>query len=330
MPDSSPALRNAVIDLLRQAVERAEQPGPVLFQLSDALWDAGREEEAADAFRRAYLSRPDSSLFVPRPDTDPRRLRDRARSLLAHGAIFSPVIAALAVAEVMLGETAEARRLVDYDRFCRWSTVEPPSAFADFNATLAAEIKAGAIFYDDSEATKLLATRRAWRNNNLIGDRSPACLALADIVRVSVDRYVAALSDDRNHPFVASRPSSFVLESWAIVSDGQSYLQPHLHPRAWLSAVYYVAEPAVSREAGGRRGWLRLGLPAEYGLDPNGGWEQRMFEPERGRLLLMPAYFLHGTSPIGPLENDEERISVAFDIVPGEIAAASPRASRDH
>src|SRR5262249_20296916 len=167
-----------------------------------------------DVFRRAFLARPDSNLFVPGPNTDPRRLRARARALIAHGAIFSPVIAALAVADVMLGEASEARRLVDYDRFCRWFTVEPPPAFAriDFNATLADEIKADLVFYDVADTTNHLATRGAWRNNDVLTDRSPACLALAEIVRESVRRYIDDLLDDADHPFVASRPSLFVLE----------------------------------------------------------------------------------------------------------------------
>jgi hypothetical protein len=218
---------------------------------------------------------------------------------------------------------------VDYDRFCRWYPVTPPAAFdgIDFNAALSAEIKSDLTFYGDTDPKQHLATRRSWRNNNVLNDRSPACLALAAIVREAAERYVADLPDDPDHPFIASRPSSFVLDGWAIVSNGQSYLQPHLHPRAWLSAVYYVTQPAISQEPGSREGWLRLGLPDAYGLDPEGGWGERMFEPRCGMLLLMPGYFLHGTSPMG---RDEERISMAFDIVPAEIAAASPRAPHAH
>jgi len=323
--NSPTTLQDAVIALLREGAARAAHPEKLLFQLSDVLWKAGHARESADVFRRAYVARPDSSLFVPGPETDPRALRDRARSLIAHGVIFSPVIAALAIADALLGEVDEARRLVDYDRFCRWFTVTPPPEFgrSDFNAALATEIKSDVTFYDDRETDQHLATRRAWRNNNILNTQSPACRALADVVRAAVERYIADLPDDADHPFIASRPASFVVEGWAIVSSGASYLQPHLHPRAWLSAVYYVTQPDISKAPGSRRGWLRLGLPDAYGLDPARGWGERLLEPKRGSLLLMPGYFLHGTSPMG---GDEERISIAFDIVPADIAAASPRA----
>jgi hypothetical protein len=326
--DDATALQDAVIDLLRKAVARSPRPEALLFQLSEALWKAGREREASDSFRRAYVAQPSSALFVPGPETDARALRDRSRSLIAHGSIFSPVIAALAVAHAMLGEVDAARRLVDYERFCQRVTITPPPGFSglDFNAALGAEVKSDLTFYADRDTAQHLATRGAWRNNSILSGHVPACAALAGIVREAVERYIAGLPDDADHPFIVSRPASFVIEGWAIVSRGESYLQPHLHPRAWLSAVYYVTQPAVSLTPGSQRGWLRLGLPDEYGLDPDCGWGDCLFEPTRGTLLLMPGYFLHGTSPMGA---DEERISIAFDIVPSDIAAGSTRAA-DH
>jgi len=328
MGDTPTPLQNAVIDLLREAAARSSRPETILFQLSEALWNAGREPEAAEAFRRAYLGHPDSGLFVPTPETDARRLRHRAASLIAHGAMFSPVIAALAVANAMLGDVDGACRLVDYDRFCRCYPVSPPAGFASaaaFNAALVADVKSDLTFYDEGNAANLLATRRSWRNNNVLGTASPACRAIADVVRAAIERYITDLPDDPDHPFIASRPSAFVLEGWAIVSRGEGYLRPHLHPRAWLSAVYYVTQPEISKDASRKLGWLRLGLPDDYGLDPATGWEERLLEPKQSMLLLMPSYFVHGTQPMG---SDEDRISVAFDIVPREIAAASPRPER--
>jgi len=323
MHDSASGRQDAVVVLLREAVTRSPQPA-LLYQLSEALWMRGEHSEAAQVFRQAYLADPESGLFPPSPGTDPCRLRDRSQSLLDHGAIFSPVIAARAAAAVMLGDAAGARRLVDYDRFLRRRSLMAPAEYdgLDFNAAVRTEIKANLRFYDDGESGRHLATRLSWRNNDVLNDRSPACLALARLVRTEAERYMAELPVDDDHPFIASRPASFDIEAWAIVSGGASYLHPHLHPRAWLSAVYYVTQPAVSTELGSHRGWLRFGLPEAYGLDPNGGWDERRVEPILGSLLMTPGYFLHGISPMG---GDDERISIAFDIVPSEIAAGSPR-----
>ena len=55
---------------------------------------------------------------------------------------------------------AAARRLIDYDRFCRSIRVPPPSEFgSDFNAVLGAEIKSDLTFYGDEETDAHLATR---------------------------------------------------------------------------------------------------------------------------------------------------------------------------
>lgn len=312
---------DAVVALLRQAVSRSSRPA-LLYQLSEALWARGDAREAAEVFRDAFAADPDGSVFVPRPGTDGRRLCDRAQSLLDHGVIVSPVIASRAIAAAMLGDVAGARRLVDYDRFCRRRPVAPPAGFegADFDAALSAEIKSDLRFYDGEDTEAHLATRLSWRNNHVLDQRSPACQALAGIVHDEVDRYMAELPDDAGHPFVASRPRSFRLDAWAVVSRTEGYLHAHLHPRAWLSAVYYVKQPAVSEEPGSRRGWLGLGVPEDYGLGPDSGWDERLVEPKRGTLLLMPAYFLHGTTPTG---SEDERISVAFDIVPS--TAFGPR-----
>jgi hypothetical protein len=319
--DGPAFLPDAMIGLLRQAIVRSPRAQPLMFELSGILMRAGHEQEAAELFRRAYLSGPsavDNTMFVPAPGTDARTLHRRARSLIGHGVTFSPVIAALAIAEVMLNHPDKARQLVDYDRFCRRYEVATPEACRDldFNAGLAAEIKADLTFSGD---TLQRSTRRSWRNNNVLGAASPTCRALAATVQQLVKQYIAELPDDPGHPFVASRPDSFVLKGWAVVSNGPGYLQPHLHPRAWLSAVYYVTQPPISQQPGSHEGWLRLGLPDTYGLSAADGWDERWFEPRLGTLLLMPSYFLHGTSPMA--QNDE-RISIAFDIVTAEVAAA--------
>ena len=74
----------------------------------------------------------------------------------------------------------------------------------------------------------------------------------------------------------------------------------------------------MSRDAASRCGWLEVGAPEElYGVSTADGWEARTIEPEPGRLVLMPGYFFHATHPMGV---DEERICIAFDVMPVELA----------
>jgi hypothetical protein len=248
------------------------------------------------------------------------RLRTYSRSLIANGVAYAPVIATLAIAEAHLGNGAEVQRLVDYDRLFRTTIMEPPSgrdrnSFCD---ALANEIKSDLKFHD---APPGRAIRRAWRHH-MSEPALPASQAWAKAIRHEVDRYIATLPKMPDHPFWASRPADYVLDAWAVVSDGASHHLSHIHPRAWLSGVYYVVRPAVSHDASRRQGWLTVGPPEQrYGVTIAHGWAARTIAPEPGRLALMPAYFYHGTQPMGV---DEERICIAFDVVPRELAGGNP------
>jgi hypothetical protein len=90
-----------------------------------------------------------------------------------------------------------------------------------------------------------------------------------------------------------------------------------MHPSAWLSGVYYVVCPNVARAPGSRRGWLLIEPPAQHGVSAGMGWRARTVAPEPGTLVLMPSYFFHGTRP---MKVDEERICIAFDVLPAELA----------
>ena len=274
--------------------------------------------ESAKAFREAYLIKPQvRPVLETRPEAAPgdnaRRLRDRARSLIAHGVVFTPVIAALAQAEAILGGEAEVRRLVDFDRFFRCYSMSAPNGLAPeaFNNDLAAEVRSNLKFYD---APGDRAIRKAWRNNVLFSEKFPLAWSLSLALRQEVKRYMKNLPSEPSHPFLAARPAEFGIEGWGVVSSHDSHHKMHVHERAWMSGVYYVVRPPSSRDPGSRRGWLTVGPPDDV---PEGGaWGSRPVEPEPGNLVLMPGYFYHGTRPMGV---DEERICIAFDVVPAEL-----------
>jgi len=309
---------SARVALLRQAERMHLQSPALLCALSETLAEAGEAREAANVFRRAYLQEPDTCAnALARIGFDNAgKLRTYSRLLIANGVAYAPVIAALAVAEAHLGNGAEVQRLVDYDRLFRSTIMAPPDGHDQdgFYGALANEIKSDLRFFD---APPDRAIRHAWRRS-ITGSALPASRAWLRAIRREVDRYIAALPQGSDHPFAASRPSDYVLGAWAVVSNGASYHVPHIHPRAWMSGVFYVIRPPVSRDAASRRGWLEVGPPEElYGVSTAHGWAARTIEPEPGRVVLMPGYFFHGTHPMGV---DEERICIAFDVMPAELA----------
>jgi hypothetical protein len=288
-----------------------------LYELSTALDENGESGEAVELFRRAFELAPGScnGLPVPGPNAGPeqgKKMRARAATLMANGVRCTPVVAALAVGEALCGNEDAVKSLVDYGRFFQNYAMSPPKGFADFACALAEEIRSGLKFYDEPRDRSI---RKGWRNDATIQSTLPASAALTAALREEVESYMAALPADTAHPFTASRPANFRLTGWAVVSDGSSYHKPHIHAEAWASGVYYVVRPPVSREPGTNRGWLTVGPPEGDQASPVAlpGWESRLVEPEPGTLVLMPGYFFHRTRP---MDVDQERICVAFDVVP--------------
>ena len=308
----------ARIALLRQAERLQLQSPALLCALSETLAEAGEAREAANVFRRAYLQAPDTctNALARIGFDDAGKLRAYSRSLIDNGVAYSSVIAALAVAEARLGNTAAVQRLVDYDLLFNSTIMDPPDGYdqTSFSRALANEIKSDLKFFD---VPSNRAIRRAWRHD-MNGSALPASRAWIRAILREIDRYIAALAQMPDHPFPASRPTDYVLGAWGVVSNGASHHLSHFHSRAWMSGVFYVVRPPVSQDTENRRGWLEVGPPEErYGISTAHGWGARTVEPEPGRLVLMPAYFFHGTHPMGV---DEERICIAFDVMPVELA----------
>ena len=109
----------------------------------------------------------------------------------------------------------------------------------------------------------------------------------------------------------------FELQGWAVVSNGASHDLSHIHTHAWASGVYYVVEPPIANEPGCHEAGC-ISVLRKTGRSAQHGWAERLIAPKPGRLVLMPGYFYHHTRPMGV---DEERICIAFDVVPAEIAA---------
>ncbi|HEY5279869.1 MAG TPA: putative 2OG-Fe(II) oxygenase [Pseudolabrys sp.] len=309
------------LSLLQQAVMNQPCSAKLLYKLAAEYAERGDDDAYANAFRRAYRIRPSLSL-LRQIGTPPNRssaevVRRRATALALRGVSYAPVLAALAVAEAVLGNSEAARSLVDYERFFRCQALSDALADSGFNARLAEETRTKLKYLDVVTSN---AIRKGWRHDDVLDLPLPATRALKAMLQTLIEDYMAALGADNGHPFVAARPHAFKIGSWAVVSNGDSHLVPHIHAHAWLTGVYYVVRPPVSRTRGSTRGWLRVGAPAAYGIGPERGWDERFVAPEPGTVALMPGYFFHNTRPI---EVDEERICIAFDVEPAELAASA-------
>lgn len=222
----------------------------------------------------------------------------------------------LAVALALTGQTEEARRLIDPERFFRACEPGLPPAYATaeaFRADLVAEISSNPALVPDPAG---LATRGGLQTTNSLPRANDRAIGmLLELIRSAVDEYVAKLPASDVDPFIGAVPAAPRLSAWAVVYPGDARQVSHIHPSGWLSGVYYVSAPPPD---GGRHGCLVVGSP-DAETDASGfsdpPWSVRYFHPGSGQLVLFPSYVPHSTVPTTSSEN---RICIAFDVIRGE------------
>lgn len=147
----------------------------------------------------------------------------------------------------------------------------------------------------------------------LIGDKGPMEV-LEKIILREINNYRQQIAQEPPHPFLQHWPDRWKLASWAVVLKGEGNLVPHIHFDGYLGGVYYPYLPHGLREpkVKDRAGWFELGRPPDdfpITVPPT----TRSVQPKVGRMILFPSYLYHCTIPF---ESNEERISIAFDLVP--------------
>jgi len=88
-----------------------------------------------------------------------------------------------------------------------------------------------------------------------------------------------------------------------------------MHPLGWLSAVYYVALPDDMSSADEHAGWLEFGRPPDR-VACRKQPPTRLIEPAAGKLVMFPSWLWHSTRPFESRQQQGQRISIAFDVMP--------------
>lgn len=125
--------------------------------------------------------------------------------------------------------------------------------------------------------------------------------------------YLSRWAPGPGHPFSSRKTGGFRISgSWSSRTRTLGYHVNHIHPKGWISSSYYIAVPKAAENEGEHAGWIQFGQPSEeFGsaFSP-----YRFVKPKAGRLVLFPSYVWHGTVPFSTAE---ERLTIAFDVVPG-------------
>jgi uncharacterized protein (TIGR02466 family) len=142
----------------------------------------------------------------------------------------------------------------------------------------------------------------------------PLVAALFRVLFAAVQAYLARLGSGTDPLRARNSGRGLFTGAWSVRLRSGGHHADHVHPHGWLSSACYIALPPTIGSGANETqhaGWLRLGRPS-FPTAPRLSADHHV-KPERGRLVLFPAYMWHG---VEPFESDVPRLTVAFDVVP--------------
>jgi uncharacterized protein (TIGR02466 family) len=289
-------------DLLQKAITGCDRWGP---PQDEALAACPALESADFSFNQAWRR--------AKSDDDLDRLIARCRATLEQTPYYTDARCVLAHALAQRGQD-DAARAAMAPELVRIETLAPGEGYADnasFHAALAEEIRRNPTLQPDP---KYRATRDGFQTSYLGFPEETAVAALIVRIREAVEHYVAALAGSSD-PFVA--PLAQVrMTQWAVIYGLGGHQNAHRHPSGWISGVYYVSAPQSA--SGNSRSALLVGAADSKLERETPPWGIRAIDPVPGRIVLFPSFVTHATEPSSV---GGERISVAFDVMPGDASS---------
>jgi tetratricopeptide (TPR) repeat protein len=295
----------------RSALAREPDFVPALTDLGGVLVELGRADQGVEYLRRSANLAPDVAMVHSNLGMALHESGDLTGAVEA----FERALAldpgnthALAYQTIVLHQLGERQRfdeLVGLRSLVRELELPVPPRYPD-RAALNEDLAR----FARSHPSVFSGRRRGISSELFLSADGPP-LALRESIREAVEAYIGELPSASTHPFVARKPSRFVLSGWCNVLDEGA--AAHVHPNAWLSGVYYVrTEGIVGDGVDDPGGCLRVGAPDAKHY-PAADYPVRVFRPLEGHLVVFPSYVWH---QILPFRGRGQRISYAFDVVP--------------
>jgi uncharacterized protein (TIGR02466 family) len=168
------------------------------------------------------------------------------------------------------------------------------------------ELKSRAVNWEPQGKT----TRNGFQSPANLFDEPRGLLAdLERLIKDQIENYRSKFSSE-NCGFIKKFPDALSLSGWIVRLLKGGHQLEHIHPHGWLSGVFYLQVPKF----GGREeGSIEFGLWGYNYPILNKSYPRKRVYPKNGNLVLFPSSLFHRTIPF---DSNEERISIAFDLIP--------------
>ena len=145
-------------------------------------------------------------------------------------------------------------------------------------------------------------------SGNVFSSKSYLTKEIQKIIRLEIDKYLVRFKDS-NQGLITNWPTDYSLSGWLVSMKSGGELQPHMHEKGWISGSIYINVPEKLRTNSGNL-VVSIGEDRISGKDIN---QEKSIDVVTGSLCLFPSSLLHYTIPF---KSKEERIVLAFDVVP--------------
>lgn len=143
---------------------------------------------------------------------------------------------------------------------------------------------------------------------NLFLHENEAIGELENLIKKNISVYVS----ERTHSsclLIQSWPEKYSLNGWYILMKQGGHLKWHNHTGGWLSGAVYLKMPTTDID----EGYIQFRLHGDDLPIFKQDYPEETRQISEGDLALFPSSLFHRTIPF---QTDEERLCIAFDIVP--------------
>ena len=146
-------------------------------------------------------------------------------------------------------------------------------------------------------------------SGNLFSLESDLTDDIKRIIHLEIEKYRNYYKDSEEG-LIRNWPINYSLHGWLVSMKNGGKIRPHMHEHGWISGSVYINVPPKSNADSGN---LVVSVGDDEYLSGGDRNSKLIIDVVTGSLCLFPASLLHYTIPF---ESGEDRVVLAFDIVP--------------
>ena len=146
-------------------------------------------------------------------------------------------------------------------------------------------------------------------HGNLFDIQNDSTNEIQKAIRLEIEKYRNKFKNSEEG-LIKKWPTEYSLYGWLISMKSGGEIQPHIHSQGWLSGSIYINVPPKSDMDSGN---LLVSLGKEEDAVAPRMNSKKIINVATGSMVLFPASLTHQTIPF---EAEQERIVLAFDVVP--------------